>query len=330
MKLLILTEGTQRSGYGHISRMKSVAQAARHLNWSVHVAGIFDDRGFEIIKDFDSTLMPWQNDVTNPVKACGDSDLVIIDSYLASEKTYQKIHGSLSGKTVLACVDDYNRIDYPPCTVLNYSVGATPELYTNQTGQKRYFLGPQYALLSEPFWTEVAYHPKPEAVTPLKITVTLGGADTEHIGLRTAKAIASHFSDFHIHLISPLDGSQMTLDNKCSTVSTYKFMPQNDLRDLFLSSAFCVSAGGHTTYEIGSTGSPMIIVQTAENQRINAAGWRKFGYPVIDSSESNYENHLLHSVHRMTDATYRSTLAMRLKGLIRPDGCLNFLRSVAG
>ena len=91
MNVLILTEGTSVTGYGHASRMKSVAQAARHLGWSVQIAGNLDSKGLDIFSGFETKTIPWQSEVNETLALCRSSDLVVLDSYLASEETYLQI-----------------------------------------------------------------------------------------------------------------------------------------------------------------------------------------------------------------------------------------------
>ena len=40
-----------------------------------------------------------------------------------------------------------------------------------------------------------------------------------------------------------------------------------------LDSKFAITAGGQTTYELNSCKVPMIIIETADNQRGNIRGW---------------------------------------------------------
>ena len=174
MKVIILTEGGQNIGFGHLARCLSLCQAfeARGyepefiINGDRSVKNILQDRKFKILN-----WIKVEKELAHGLK---DIDVVILDSYLAGLEVYKTIAERVK---VPVFLDDNRRLDYPPGIVLNWNIHAH-ELDYPQNGQVTYLLGPKYISLRRSFW-EVREKKINQKVT--EVMVTFGGDDSKNL-----------------------------------------------------------------------------------------------------------------------------------------------------
>lgn len=77
-----------------------------------------------------------------------DTNIVIIDSYLAGIKNYEIV---CQNKKHALFIDDFNRLNYPCGHILNGSIGIDEKYYSKKEGLI-YLLGTKYIPLRKPFW----------------------------------------------------------------------------------------------------------------------------------------------------------------------------------
>ena len=324
MKLLFLTEGTRITGYGHVSRIKSLLQAATSLNLATKVIGNFDSTALEMLSSFDPVDYPWTSEIVAYQSEFSNADIVIIDSYEANTATYQKIKNIIQDQCILIVVDDFARIDYPEGVILNYSIGAQKKLYQNQTGAKKYFLGPKYALLSNLFWNCRRFNVNIREIAT-NITINFGGVDKNNFGRMTFQSLKKEFPEFNFHVISASDQFHDEVD---LNIKISKFVSQEELIKSIQQADIFISASGHTTYEIAALGTPMIAVLSAENQKINHIGWANYGIPTADATSANYAELIQHAVRRLLPAEVRHKLSKKLRKLVNFEGSISFLKAI--
>ena len=121
MKVVILTEGTRNTGYGHLTRCLSIYQAFEEKVITPIFIAHCDARGVEILSDVHLFCFNWLDEQKRLFELVDGSDLLIIDSYLAPAVVYV----DLSLRVVRSVyMDDFLRIDYPKGVIINGTIGA--------------------------------------------------------------------------------------------------------------------------------------------------------------------------------------------------------------
>jgi len=120
MKIKIFTESGKNIGLGHLSRCVSLYEEieSRNIDVGFYIFGDIEDLVF--LKNKNVISIDWfdKEYLSNVISS---DDYVIIDSYIASKKIYEKMF-SLS-KNILI-IDDYERLDYPKVLIVNPSINA--------------------------------------------------------------------------------------------------------------------------------------------------------------------------------------------------------------
>src|SRR5262245_27598172 len=149
IKAVIIAEAGKGIGWGHLSRSLSLYQAFRQKGVSVRL--IIDQQGADklpIPAGVQKSIFNWKEDARRLFREIADSQIVVIDSYLAELPLYK----SIALRTELAAyIDDYQRLPYPPGVITNTAPSAQPGMYRKMRNM-HLLLGPQYALLRPEYW----------------------------------------------------------------------------------------------------------------------------------------------------------------------------------
>ena len=263
MNIFIFSEGGQRNGLGHLSRCVALVQGIsrfRKIKATFVINGDKNARDFIRKQNISSlNMLDWlrnQDKVKNLLK---EPHMVIIDSYLAPRSIYDFIyyHVNLS-KGRLVCIDDYNRINYPPSIVLN------PSIYGNDLNYRLdpvscLLTGRKAVILRKDFWD---IYNKSIKKKVKDILVTFGGV--------------SHISDFAKKIVSFISDKYPRF--KCHFIKPALNLSAEDITRLMRKCDICISGGGQTIYELAKTGLPTIGVCLAENQCLNLEAWKEKGF----------------------------------------------------
>lgn len=120
MSGLILTEGGEKIGFGHISRTIGLRHEFVEEGFNVKLIVNGDRKIYDVLENEDFEINNWLGNTTKLIKNIKKYNFVIIDSYLAEEEIYHLISKEISGKLLM--IDDCNRIDYPSGVVVNPSI----------------------------------------------------------------------------------------------------------------------------------------------------------------------------------------------------------------
>ena len=121
-RCLFLTEIGEGIGFGHVSRCLPIASK---------LAEIFDVEFWIYEKSTNNFKIDFSNikvisiDWKKNLKEIQPSDIVIVDSYLASKDFYKSM-SSITKKTLI--FDDFNRLQYPCKLILNCNASANLNL----------------------------------------------------------------------------------------------------------------------------------------------------------------------------------------------------------
>jgi len=316
MSVFILTEVGKNIGFGHLSRCISICQSFQQRNIIpkiiLNIKGNYDLDINQKYIDFD-----WTKETDRLFKVISNSDVVIIDSYLAPISLYQKI--SLSVK-IKAYIDDYQRLDYPEGIIINPSIFAEKLIYPKKE-HTDYLLGSKYIPLRREFW----YVPKRIIGNYIKqILITFGGEDIKNMTPKILNSIIKLKTDIkivviigkgfnHNDQIKKLENNRIKLIHDSSSEIIKSNMFESDL---------AISAGGQTLYELARCGIPTIIISTARNQENNTRGWLKAGFIEFAGwwEDKDLFNQLLIKINILKDLNERKKRSAIAEKLVDGQG----------
>ncbi len=247
MKAAIFTEGGGKKGYGHVTRCLALYHAFRERGADAEIILDGDAAAAGLLSGARHRLLNWRRKGPETLAALRGAGIAVVDSYLAPLSFFPF---AAKKARVLVCLDDTNRLPYPPGIVVNGAVAAASLPYRRAPGLS-YLLGAAYAPLRREFW-----NCKRPAVrrTIGRVLITLGGADGSGLAEKIAAFIKS---EFKVHVTA--FGAR-----RRSAAAVKREMLRSDV---------CITACGQTTYELAVCGVPFIGVGFAKNQRLNIKGW---------------------------------------------------------
>jgi spore coat polysaccharide biosynthesis predicted glycosyltransferase SpsG len=226
-KVIIFTEGGEKIGFGHITRCIALSQAIEDKGYASELIVNADDSILDFIEDRNYQIFDWiteQGKLTGLIK---DADFVIIDSYLAEKRIYDKISKITDGNLLM--IDDCCRLEYPRGIVVNPSIYGDKLNYP-QKDRVTYLLGKDYIILRKEFW-EVPH--KKINIEIKNILITFGRVKCGNLIDRIANFFKDNFK-FRVHIV----GSD---SNKLSAKP--EFFCQIDLKR-----AACLPSGRHNCF----------------------------------------------------------------------------------
>lgn len=269
-ELLILTEGGQGSGLGHISRCCSLYWAwQKRCGFSCWLIG---DGGEEIeaaLGDVQGRRIPWRQQPELLKPWLSRRPFVLIDSYHLSVETYTYLYQH--AHTVL-CLDDCQQFKYPDAHYLNGALFS--ERLPYPPGE--HLLGSTYLPLRPPFWSAVK---KPVKAQVERLFVSFGGGDFQGFTGRLLPLLLDYSETWQIELIiGPFFRERERLLQHRLPRVNYLISPDAsamaramDRSDLALATA------GQTLYELAAWGVPTLAILAADNQKANARAWQEAG-----------------------------------------------------
>ncbi|TGK09958.1 glycosyl transferase family 28 [Leptospira fletcheri] len=324
-----LTEGTSQTGYGHLARVKALYQAAESLRLECLFVCDSDRGGASYLEGINSAICDWK--VSIPGKVADflkRTNIIIFDSYLADREVFSRVKSISNIGAKLAYIDDFARLNYPDGIIINYSIGSDLELYQGQSGKKSYLLGPKYALLSQEYWENSSSYECSKEIQ--NILLTFGGVDRENLTERISDSLTREFPDLSLSLIIGSGNSVFRADHfKDKNVSVYSGISASKMKELFQKTDLCITAGGHTTYEIASVGTPMIVIATAENQKINTRGWGLLGVPTMHGGEVGLLEKISASIRIYKSYEKRISQRSCLHQTVNAKGAVRVMESLA-
>jgi len=259
MSVVFLTEHGEGIGLGHIRRCQALADE-------------IEDSKVIAYPDYDWMRHP-------PILS--SEDIVVIDSYLANSSNYNYFIDKC--KKVIA-IDDYNRIDYGDCEVIQPDV----------------FSGEDLFILRESF-KEVDYKVRDEV---LKVVVSVGGSDY--------RGILPDIMDMLIE-IPGIYATYIGADNP---------VPKNDVPSIMASADIFISGFGQSMFELSYLGVPTIGIQIDEDQQRIADYFVSKGlshhHKWDDKSLLSDLQNQIESVYY--SYTYRKDLSEKMKGVVDGKG----------
>ncbi|GAA5819634.1 MAG: UDP-2,4-diacetamido-2,4,6-trideoxy-beta-L-altropyranose hydrolase [Methanobrevibacter sp. CfCl-M3] len=180
MKVVILTEGSKKRGFGHITHCISLHQSfkSRDIPLEFLVGG--DSSIENVLNNINYKTFNWVRNKNKILNIFNKEDIIVIDSYQAGIDFINEITNKISLEIY---IDDNKCIDYPEGIVFNPLISAEDLNYPKDE-KIDYLLGSDYTLLREDFLNISKKKINPELES---IMVILGGNDLRQLNLKILK-----------------------------------------------------------------------------------------------------------------------------------------------
>ena len=256
--IVILTEGGQRIGLGHVSRCAALASAFKAHGARIKFVLRGDETALAFLESqgFRGHFFDWEEDLVQTKDLVSESKVVVVDSYIAELPFYNWLSTKVSKLLVL---DDFFRLPFPERAFILNPV-AEPD------GNPFHLFGLQYALLRPAFWEVPEREVRDEVY---RVLITFGGEDLRGLTPLVVRVVSQVFPEAECAVVVGPAFANQNLVVEEGQIKIYRNLSAKKMRDLMLSSDVAVSAGGQTLFELIRTGTPTVSVLTAENQRLN-------------------------------------------------------------
>jgi spore coat polysaccharide biosynthesis predicted glycosyltransferase SpsG len=321
-RIAILTEVGSRIGYGHLMRCTALYEAAQRYGahsslWVYNPEKISPPRAAAPFHQAN-----WMRNNFWAARILPAYDIVIVDSYLATNDQYQRIiqHAHIS-----AAIDDNVRISYPTNIIVNGTIFSDTFPYRKKDKQTL-LLGSQYIPLRRPFWSDNAYTVRKRVYN---ILIIFGGSDAKKMTEKTLCALVQRFPLIHKHVILPRDRDIKHFENS-QQITLYQNLNALQLKKLFKKVDVAVSAAGQTLYELATIGVPTITIQVADNQQHNIKGFRrsKFVYYAGKWNDHKVLNQIINGVTFFQTYSKRKTSSSAGKKHVNGKGALGIIQAL--
>ena len=250
-----------------------------------------------------------------------EADVVVVDSYAATPELLASL-GGVAERVV--AVDDLADRPLPVHVVVNGGVAAETRPY-DRTADTLFLLGPRYALIHPRFAAAPARPARPGVE---RVLVVLGGGDGG-AALRAAVTAAGAALDrAEIHVVTGPFAAPRLADAR-GRVTLHR--DPADMRTLMADADLAVTGAGVTLYELAATGVPAVIVEMADNQAPNAAGFAAAGAAVRAGAarDPGLGEAVAAALARLAaGAALRAEVAARARELVDGAGALRVVREV--
>ena len=272
MKILILTEGGKKYGFGHITRCLAIYQELKS-KFDVRLVVDGDSAAKDFLGNVNVYISNWHKDTKKVFKLIGKNDAVIIDSYKAGPSFCKE----LSGKSQVSLyIDDNNRLRYPRGVVVNGNIYAK-ELEYPRTKGMQYLLGTDYVCLRKDFLKIPSKRINKQIRS---IMLTYGGSSNSDFTAKTLRFLSVNYPGIHKLVVVP-EGFKDIAKLECAKDSKTEFMHSPDAKGmigLMLKADICICGGGQTINELARIGVPTVGICFADNQRLNLKTWQEKGF----------------------------------------------------
>lgn len=325
IKLSIITEGYEHTGYGHVVRCSAIANAFIKCGAEVFFILNGDNSALNLLKEYTVYSINWLEDNEKLPNLLLGSDIVVVDSYLASKDIYTLIAENV--KTPIY-IDDFVRLNYPPGIIVNGTVGAEYLPYEKIPSQE-FLLGANYVILRHSFYR---LSPRSSFLNDIQtVLITFGGSDPKELTKIILPILTATYPQIKKKVIvgaafSNVSDLEMLGDQQtefCYNVNA------EQMRELMLSSDIAISAAGQTLNELASAGLPSVVFKVAENQTNNIYGWLSVGFitSYIDATNNWSVDELLTSLNSLNKSEVRKTLSVLGQSVVDGDGAMRVARS---
>lgn len=270
--MVFRADGNSRIGLGHVVRSLALAQMLSGESRCVFAIQAPEEGLARQLREVCTEVIVLQEQEVSAQEAlylCEQvlrpTDVVVLDGY-RFDTAYQQViknHGC-----ALVCLDDIQAYPFVADAVLNVAGGVEKEKYKTAP-YTRLLLGPAYALLRPPF-LEASRNEREVPEGPLRLLLSLGGADPDNHTLRLARELSKYKS---IHTIEVVVGGAyrhleelQTWLRDLESITLHQNLDADEMCRLMQRCAVAVTSASGVAYEYAAVGGLLYVLQTADNQ----------------------------------------------------------------
>lgn len=321
MKVVILTEGGENKGFGHVARCSSIYQAFEQFNIRPKFIINGDESVESVLNGIEFEIFDWLNDLS----VISNSNIVIVDSYLANLEIFNNI---VKTSDLTVYIDDNNRLEYPKGIIVNGTLDTSNMNYSKRDNVK-YLIGKDFIPLRRDFW----HIPKLKINDSIEnILIMMGGNDLRNLTPGILNVLNNNFPDINKKIIiSDSFDNVFDIENLKNKSTELFYAPNsNEIIEIMSSVDLAISASGQTLYELACIGVPTISIGIIDNQKNNIQNWIKQGFIEYAGcwNDKNLLNNILEKIEYLQDKNIR--FDKRLLGIqaVNGKGSLNIVKSV--
>ncbi|MDP4269562.1 MAG: bifunctional UDP-2,4-diacetamido-2,4,6-trideoxy-beta-L-altropyranose hydrolase/GNAT family N-acetyltransferase [Bacteroidota bacterium] len=305
--VFILTEGTEKTGLGHIGRCLSIFQAFNERGITPRFIVNGGAAAAQLLIGKPHEIFDWLADTYRLSSLLKSSDIVIVDSYLAPREHYNLVSQLVQSPVFL---DDNIRLNYPKGIVVNGTMFAERLPYP-QNPSVDYHLGSAYILLRQDFW-QIPQHKTNDNVQD--VLISFGGSDIRNLTPVILQRICQTKPTWTKHVVIGPGSGNLEVIKKVSDQETifYQGLSATEMKELMLKCDLAISAAGQTINELARCGLPTIAFQVIDNQTENVKGWTQAGFL---AAAFNHESFSLKELDSAISELENKELRMRLTSI---------------
>lgn len=316
MKLLFVTALGAEHGLGHYKRSRVLAAEAMAAGHQCDLWVTGDDSllathpwvpGGNVLGATASELTP------DALAPAFKHQWLILDGYAFKGDDWQKLAHRKGGN--IAVFDDLANRPLASDVVINQGSRERTLYEGSRVKGDEFMLGPRFAMVepSTAFWRE-----KNRAA--LKVLVTFGGSDLHNwtpdaVGLALA---LPGIGEVHV-AVGPFSRAGQNLEPFRGDPRLRLHVGLTSLRPLLLDCDFTITAAGSALWEACYLGTPLVAVQTVDNQRWNAATVTAAQAALVLEHGKSRKT-LAPLLAQIAKPTIRATLSQRARALVDGNG----------
>lgn len=316
--------GGQALGLGHLMRCISVANVFRKHGHDCFFVSRNFIPGIQLLAHhgFDVLKIPqdvsFEEDQKISLEFMREADLVFVDGYPFSTEYLNYLFHQTQ---YLVYFDDLIDRQLPVNAVIGNAY-ATQSDYEDKTSKDALVLtGASYIPLRSEFHKLSS---KKISQTISRVLLTFGGEDPLNVTVQVVKALQSFSQPLKLEILIGLAYQhENELQNLLKQIP-HEFQVHYNLKDvlsLYQQVDVAITAAGTTLWELAAAGVPMLIIQTAENQKRNALFVQEQGLgDVLGWIKSINASRIQNALHQLLDPRIRLEYSQRCQSLVDGEG----------
>lgn len=256
--LLILTDGGDSIGFGHIMRCLAIKECWRHGSAKLLVQMKGESKTPDGALNYD-----WLDHIDSLKKFTSKNTSLLVDSYQTNADHFHQLSEIFPFITVL---DDYNRMIYPVDLLICPGVYGKEINYSNQVAKT--YGGPEYVIIRPEILSLTRVKIKN---TVQRVLVTLGGSQQS---TSLFQMIIDTFENTDYQLIIVTGNTKLATGLSSKTAIIHGVLDGMEMANLMTSIDIAITAAGQTLNELSWLGVPIFTIKTGEDQHYN---WNYYG-----------------------------------------------------
>jgi UDP-2,4-diacetamido-2,4,6-trideoxy-beta-L-altropyranose hydrolase len=337
-RLVLWTEGSRRTGLGHLMRQLALGQA--WLDTAGPVLGLLGEAPDSIERRYTDAGLAVQridrkDGAETLARVLGDDPTAraAIDLPTVDQSDLDRLGGA-AARTLL--VDDMASLDrYPVALVLNQNAHADRSAYPPD-GETRFLLGLRYVLLRREFRRPVPPRRVPDRAR--HVLITFGGADPTRMTSRTVMAVCglppASRRDLELRVVVGAANEDISRIREAAQSADIPVSVEQAVDDMVTPMAWSdltVTSGGTTVWELARLGCPAIVVETGPSEVDLSRGLERLGlFDRLGPADRLGEERLRAAIDlRLGDRAWRAEMSERGSAAVDGQGATRVVDALA-